>query len=425
MLSKEKYQAYKEILKQEIIPATGCTEPISIAYAAAIVRDQLGHLPEKMRVALSPNIIKNVKSVVVPCTGGARGIGAAVAAGICAGHSEKKLEVLSVLTEADKKSIEEFLRCCKLELAVAENEHVFDIQIDAQAGNEVTSVRIVDFHTNVVKIEKNGKKLLYLPVGQPCSQEAADNRSLLNVKDIVEFADTVKLEDIQDSLERQITCNMAIANEGLAKPYGACIGSILLNTGEQSIRLKARAYAAAGSDARMNGCEMPVCIVSGSGNQGITASVPVIVYAEELNIEREKLLRALVVSNLVTIHQKTGIGRLSAYCGVISAGCGCGAGIAYLQGGAYREIAHTVVNAVAILSGTICDGAKSSCAAKISMAVEAGIIGYEMYRNGRQFYDGEGIVRKGVERTIKNVGRLAQKGMRQTDTEIMKMMTED
>ena len=289
---------------------------------------------------------------------------------------------------------------------------------------EEVKVRLLDRHTNLVLVEKNGEVVLRN------EQEELDggiktDRSLLTVEDIVTFADEVDFADIPEVKElllRQVSCNMAIAKEGLEGDYGACVGRTLYRNGECSVRDKARAYASAGSDARMNGCELPVCIISGSGNQGITASVPVAIYAQSMFKTEDEMLRALLVSDLITTHLKTGIGCLSAYCGAISAGCGCGAGIAYLKGGKIREVAHTVVNALAILSGTICDGAKSSCAAKIAMAVESGILALEMYENGNQFRGGDGIISKGVENTIANVGRLASRGMADTDKEIIKIM---
>ena len=416
------YETYCEILRQELIPAMGCTEPIAIAYAAALAGQQLGGMPERIHAGLSGNIIKNVKSVVVPGTGGARGIAAALAAGLVAGHPEKRLEVLSGLTEADAAQVRDLAERCPVEIEPLDSGHIFDIQLTMTRGADEVRVRLVDAHTNVVLVEKNGVPVLARPV-EAAAQEEQEDRKMLNVRDIVEFAETVDLNLLRPILERQLEMNLAIAEEGLRNPYGANIGKTLLAQNDD-VRTRARAMAAAGSDARMNGCELPVCIVSGSGNQGLTASVPVAVYAEYLGASHEELLRALIVSDLVTVHQKTGIGRLSAYCGAISAGCGCGAGIAYLHGGRFREIAHTVVNAVAILSGTICDGAKSSCAAKIAMAVDAGILGYEMFRNGQEFRGGDGIVTKGVERTIENVGQLARIGMRETDKEIMRIMTE-
>lgn len=420
-LDMQKCQTYCEILRQELIPAMGCTEPIAIAYAAALLGQQLEGAPESIEAGLSGNIIKNVKSVVVPGTGGARGIPAALAAGLIAGHPEKQLELLGALTPADAVRVQELAARCPVRVEPLDSGHIFDIQLTAVRGGDRVRVRLVDTHTNVVLIEKNGVPVLERPVEEAAQEELLDRKTLC-VQDIVEFADTVDLELLRPVLERQLEMNMAIAREGLRQSYGANIGKTLLAQNDD-VRTRAKAMAAAGSDARMNGCELPVCILSGSGNQGLTASVPVAVYASHLGVSHDQLLRALIVSDLITVHQKTGIGRLSAYCGAISAGCGCGAGIAYLHGGRFREIAHTVVNAVAILSGTICDGAKSSCAAKIAMAVEAGILGYEMFQNGQQFRGGDGIVTKGVEHTIENIGQLARVGMRETDREIMRIMT--
>lgn len=425
-LKESVHQAYVEILREELVPAMGCTEPIAIAYGAAIVRKVLGQIPQRIEISLSGNIIKNVKSVVVPATGGMHGIPAAVGAGIISGCPEKKLEVLSALSPEDAERIREFLQNCPIGIFETDSGHIFECRLKAYHGDDLAETCILDRHTNVEYVRKNDKilwKNQESENGEKAGSGRAD-RSLLNVEDIVKFADEADLGQVEELLERQISYNMAIAREGLKGRYGASVGRTIYGDGNISLSQKAKAFAAAGSDARMNGCELPVCIISGSGNQGITASVPVVVYAREQNIEREKMLRALLVSDLVTIHQKSGIGCLSAYCGAVSAGCGCGAGIAYLMGGGYREIAHTLVNAVAVLSGTICDGAKSSCAAKISMAVEAGILGYEMYRNGCQFMDGEGIVKKGVENTLENIGKLARVGMRDTDKEIIKMMLE-
>lgn len=432
MLSNETIKTYEDILIEELQVAMGCTEPIAIAYAAAIARDALrGNKPEKITVYLSGNIIKNVKSVIVPSTGGMHGIESAVAAGVISGRYDLKLELLSVLNEKDIHTIDEFKKKCDIDLEELESPCNFDLLIVAEESQHVVKVRISDYHTNVVSViceHANGNDTVDLTdkyrnesseIGK--SLKKAD-RSRLNVKDIVEFADTVDLARIKLHIEKQIEMNMAIANEGLTNDYGATIGKILYRNGEAPLKDRLKAYAAAGSDARMSGCELPVCIISGSGNQGITASVPVVVFAREQNVDDEAMLRAVLVSDLITIHQKTGIGTLSAYCGAISAGVGAGAGICYLHGGRYREIAHTLVNAVAILSGTICDGAKASCAAKIAMAVEAGLIGCDMAMANKQFYGGDGIVTKGVENTIRNVGMLAREGMSTTDKEIIKIM---
>ncbi len=421
------YAAYIRILEAELIPATGCTEPIAIAYGAAKARQTLGALPERVRVECSGNIIKNVKSVVVPNTGYLRGIEAAAAAGLVAGDPDVQLQVISHVSEKDQGAIRAYRDSHPMEVVPYPGDKVFYIAITAWAGVDSARVVIEDFHTNITRVEKNGVCLFALEGDCPEQGEAdeAPEYDLLSVERIIDFADHVDLFDVEVVLERQIEYNTAISQEGLTHDWGARIGQTLLEAQGHGVRVRAKAAAAAGSDARMSGCEMPVVIVSGSGNQGMTASLPVIEYAKELNVSREKLLRALVVSNLITIHQKTSIGRLSAFCGAVSAGCGAAAGIAYLHGDGYEVIAHTIVNTLAILSGMVCDGAKPSCAGKIAMAVEAGLMGYEMYTHGQnQFYSGEGIVKKGVDNTIRTVGRMAREGMRDTDREILDIMTE-
>ena len=415
------YQKYIAILQEELRPAMGCTEPIALAYAGAKARQVLGTLPDRVRLAVSGNIIKNVKSVVVPNTGGQRGMAAALCAGIVAGNPDRELQVISQVPAAMHETIRTYRDTVNLEIVPAESTLVFDIDLRVFAGADQVRLRIVNNHTNIVCIEKNGEKLLDLPVSES-SEDHLTDKSCLNVASIVEFADCLNVEDVRPFVGEQIRCNMEIAQEGLNGNWGANIGQVILRRQGESLEKKAAAYAAAGSDARMSGCEKPVVIVSGSGNQGITASVPVAVYAQETGASEEQLLRAVALSDLVTIHQKAGIGRLSAYCGAISAGCGAGAGIAYLEGGDARAIAHTVVNAIAILSGTICDGAKASCAAKIAAAVDAGILGYQMYLEGQQFYSGDGIVTKGADNTVHNIGRLAREGMRQTDRTILEIM---
>ena len=417
------YQSYVQILKEELRPAMGCTEPIAIAYAAAKARSVLGAVPERLVIEVSGNIIKNVKSVVVPHTGGLRGIPAAAAVGAVAGDAEAELEVISHVTEAQIAATAAYLETTPMEVRCADTPHIFDIQITAFAGPHRAFVRIVDYHTNLVCVRRDGETLLE----KECvtREDGLTDRSCLSVEGIVDFAASVDLEDVRELLERQIAYNMAIAAEGLRGNYGANIGKTVLRGREYDVNYKMRAWAAAASDARMNGCELPVVINSGSGNQGITASVPVIVYARENRFSHEELLRALCVSNLITTHLKTGIGRLSAYCGAVSAGVGAGAGIAWLKGGRFEMIAHTVVNAVAVTSGIICDGAKASCAAKIAAAVDAGLLGLAMYEDGNQFFGGDGIVKKGVENTIATVGRLARFGMEQTDKEIIQLMMEN
>ncbi len=417
------YRAYVDILKEELMPAMGCTEPISIAYASAKARQVLEQLPQRMTIVASPNIIKNVKSVIVPNTGSLRGIGAAAVAGAVAGQADDELQVLSHVTPSEIGDIANALANIPCTVKSAENGYVFYIKVTAEADEHTAVVEIAGNHTNIIHMEKDGEVLLHHDYQEQASSYKTDH-TLLDVKDIIEFADTVNLADVEEILSRQIACNTAIAEEGLTHSWGANIGSILLRSYGNSVHNRAKAYAAAGSDARMSGCEMPVVINSGSGNQGLTASLPVIIYARELAVSQELLYRALVVSNLVTIHLKTGIGPLSAYCGATSAGCGAGAGITYLYGGRYHEIAHTVVNALAINSGMICDGAKPSCAAKIASAVEAGLLGMQMQSHDSQFCDGEGIVVKGVENTIRNVGELAHDGMRETDRVIIHLMTD-
>lgn len=415
------YQQYLNILQEELRPAMGCTEPIALAYAGARGRQLLGALPEKVTARISGAIIKNVKSVIVPNTDGQHGIKPAICVGIVAGDADKELQVLSHLTDSHLPELKAYIQNTPVEIAQAESELSFDIDLILTRGDDKVRIRIVNHHTNMVYLEKNGEILLDLPVAE-ASEDRLTDKSCLNIEDIVAFADCVDIEEVRSTVGQQIQCNMALAREGLENNWGANIGSVLLHHQGDLLSKQAAAYAAAGSDARMSGCEMPAIILSGSGNQGITASVPVVVYAEKLGKSEEELLRAVVVSDLVTIHQKAGIGRLSAYCGAISAGCGAGAGIAYLLGGRAHAVAHTVVNAIAILSGTVCDGAKPSCAAKIAAAVDAGILGWDMYCDNQQFYGGDGIITKGVDKTVENVGRLAREGMKATDKTILEIM---
>lgn len=418
MISKERYEYYVNILKDELVPAMGCTEPIAIAYAAAKARFTLGKFPTSCHIAVSGNIIKNAKSVVVPHTGGMRGIETAVIAGIVGGNENARLEVLSSVTESDIERMRAVRETLPITVSLSESEYAFDITVTLRADTDEATVRITNRHTNIVSISKNGKKLFEGEINETFEVKKKD----LSVEEIIEFSNTVNIDDVKPTLKRQIDCNMAIAEEGLKGNWGANIGKVYLDCYAPDISVKAKAYAAAGSDARMNGCELPVIINSGSGNQGMTASIPVVIYWRELGLDEEKLYRALCVSNLLTIHVKHGIGTLSAYCGAVAAGAGAGAGIAYLYGGGYKEIAHTLVNALAIDSGLICDGAKASCAAKIATAVENGILGFNLYRSGNQFIGGDGIVKKGVENTIESISRLAKEGMRDTDREILNIM---
>lgn len=416
------YEAYIRILKEELIPAMGCTEPVALAYAAAKGREILGVLPERCEISVSGNIVKNVKSVVVPNTGGLKGIEASVAAGVVAGNPAAELEVVAAITPEHFADIRDYLERHVIHVALADTDENFYIDLRLFAAGHSARVVFSGYHTNIVLLEKDGKTIL-------CGEEilgrdaVLTDRGVLNVQDIIRFAKIVRMKDIEDVIGRQVQYNTAISREGLSGDWGAQVGKTLMNCYDSAdIAVRAKAAAAGGSDARMSGCSLPVIIVSGSGNQGMTASLPVIEYADYLGKSREELYRALVVSNLITIHQKTDIGRLSAFCGAVSAGCGAASGIVFLHGGRYEEIAHTIVNALATISGMTCDGAKPSCAAKIAAAVDAGIFGYKLYLNGHQFYDGEGIVTKGVDNVIRNVGRMAREGMRQTDHEIINIM---
>ena len=420
-MKQEILSAYVAILQEELVLATGCTEPIAIAYAAAKLREVLGAEPERIEAEVSGNILKNVKSVVVPNTGGLKGIRPAIAAGVVAGRPEAELQVISEVSEDQLGAIKTYAEATPIAIACMDDTPcMLDIRLTGHAGADRAVVRIANHHTNVIHIEKNGEVLLDRPLVASAEDNLQD-KSVLNLAEILEFADTVPLEQIEPLVMRQIECNTAIAAEGLTGDWGAAVGCTLLE-GSQDIRTEARAWAAAGSDARMSGCEMPVVIVSGSGNQGITASVPVVRYANHFGYDHDRLIRAVAVSDLVTIHQKTGIGRLSAFCGAVSAGIGAAAGIAYLRGEPYEIIAETVTTAMGMISGTVCDGAKPSCASKIAAAVEAGLLSYAMAQKGRRFRGGDGIVTRGVEGTIRNIGILAREGMRETDKVILQIM---
>lgn len=422
-LSKEDYINFVEILKEELTPAFGCTEPIAIAYCAAKARETLGCLPEKIVIEASGNIIKNVKSVIVPNTGRLKGIPAAAAAGIVAGEVSKILEVIAQVSDAQRQQIREYLERACFVVKSLESEDKLDVRITVLAGGQEAVVRIARSHTNIVRVEKNGEVILDRE-GEDCEVSGHKaNRSGLSVENIVTFAQEAEISDVQEILDRQISYNYAIAEEGITHDWGANVGSVLLRTCGTDVKTRAKAMAAAGSDARMSGCELPVVINSGSGNQGIAVSVPVIVYAKELHSSAEELYRALLVSNLIAIHLKNGIGPLSAFCGAVSAGCAAGCGIAWLQGGRLEDVSHTLVNSIAIVSGIVCDGAKPSCAGKIASSVDAGILGYSMFQEGQQFYAEDGIVSQGVENTIGNIYRLGAKGMCETDEEIIRIMT--
>ncbi|MBR2824411.1 MAG: serine dehydratase subunit alpha family protein [Clostridia bacterium] len=419
-----RYSAYVSLLRQELVPAMGCTEPIAVAYAAARARALLGCLPDSVLVGCSGSIIKNVKSVIVPNTGGLKGLEAAAAAGIVAGDADRKLEVISGVTREQFPAIRDYLSRADIRVEHLIGDRVFEILITVRGEGHSATVRITDTHTHITLLEKDGQVQFESPSAVP-GKEISPERLLLNVADIYDFAKTLEISDVEEVLSRQIAYNMAIAEEGLRNPYGANVGKTLLRFGGGSaapVETRARAWAAAGSDARMHGCSLPVVINSGSGNQGITVSVPIIIYAREIQAGEDLLYRSLALANLIAIQQKTYIGTLSAFCGAVCAGVGAGAGIAFLLGEDLKTVAHTVANALAILPGMVCDGAKPSCAAKISQAVEAGIFGYQMYKNGQQFYAGDGMVVKGVDANVEVVGRLGREGMRETNREIIAMM---
>lgn len=414
------YQAYVNILKEELLPAMGCTEPIALAYAGAYARKILGALPDKVVIDVSGSIIKNVKSVIVPNTGDMRGLDIAAAAGIVAGNPDKKLEVIAVVSPSQIENIKDFAKNVPITINHVENGFMFDMMVTLFKGESYAKVRIVNNHTNIVLVEKDGNKLVNK--GTSLDKSKFTDRSVLNMHDIWDFINTLDVEDVKPILEPQIKYNMAIAERGIHDNFGANVGKTILAAFGNSVENRARAMAAAGSDARMNGCEEPVIINSGSGNQGITVSVPIVVYAKELKVSEDKLYRALALGNLTSIHEKTPIGVLSAYCGAVSAGAGAGAGIAYLCGGGYEGVVTTVSNALAVVSGMICDGAGSSCAGKIAASVEAGIIGYKMYGKGQAYKGHDGILGGDIEETIANVGRLAKEGMETTNNKILEIM---
>ena len=417
------------ILEEELVPALGCTEPIAVAYAGAHARTLLGKLPERMHIKSSGNIIKNVKSVTVPNSGNMKGIPAAAAIGIIGGNPEKGLEVLADITEADISRAKEFLQDVPCKVSLLDTVASLHFIVAVFAGDDSASVEIIHQHTNIVHTMKNGKDVLSVPFEPESANAALTDRSGLSVEKILAFADTVDLERVRPVLERQIEYNTRISREGLEHPYGINAGTNLLEAAKAeravTFKIRAQAAAAAGSDARMSGCTLPVVTNSGSGNQGITVSLPVIVFAEENNIPHERLLRGLLVSNLTAIHQKTRIGRLSAYCGAVSAACGSGAGITYLSGGGYEQVCETVTNTLAVVSGIVCDGAKPSCASKIATAVDAAINAHYLAMKNAVFQAGDGIVKDDIERTIAGVGSIAADGMRETDKVILKIMVED
>ena len=417
------------ILQEELVPALGCTEPIAIAYAGAHARALLGKIPDRVCIKSSGNIIKNVKSVTVPNSGNMKGIPAAAAIGIIGGNPDKGLEVLADITEADIARTKEFLEKVPCKVSLLDTVASLHFIVEVFAGSDSASVEIIHQHTNIVHTTKNGKDVLRVPFDPASANAALTDRSGLSVKKILEFADTVDLDRVRPVLERQIEYNTRIAQEGLEHRYGINAGANLLEAAQAeqavTIKIRAQAAAAAGSDARMSGCTLPVVTNSGSGNQGLTASLPVIVFAEEKKLPHDKLLRGLLVSNLIAIHQKTRIGRLSAYCGAVSAGCGSGAAVTYLSGGSYEQVCATITNTLAVVSGIVCDGAKPSCASKIATSVDAALNAHYLAMQNRVFEPGEGIVKGDIEKTIAGVGAVAADGMRETDKVILHIMVDD
>jgi L-cysteine desulfidase len=410
---------YLKILKEELIPAMGCTEPIAIALTAAKAREVLGQLPQRMVVRCSGNIIKNVKGVIVPNSGGQKGVEIAAVLGAVAGKAELGLQVIS---QVDARDIAQATALCDLGICSCEledgEENLF-IRAELSAGSDTVAVEVRSRHNHIARIEKNGAVLFEQA---DIAVSVSGDKSALNISDIFDYANEVDLDDVRAIIQKQIEYNTAISNEGLNTKCGAQVGQTLLKFGGNNVRIRARAAAAAGSDARMSGCSLPVVINSGSGNQGITCTMPIVVYAEEMGADEERLYRALVLTNLLSIHQKQYIGNLSAYCGAVSAGAAAACGIAYLEGGDYDVIGKTLINALGTVGGIVCDGAKSSCAAKISSSVDAGIMGYEMVKSGMVFPFGEGLVEKNYEKTIQNIGRMGRMGMKSTDTEILNIM---
>lgn len=420
-MEKSLYDNYVNILRRELVPALGCTEPIAIAFASAKAVQVLGEFPERIEMDCSGNIIKNVKGVTVPNSDGMKGIDAAAILGAVGGDAEKELEVLEAVTPEHIRRTKELAaqKICTCNLVDGvENLYITARVIKGESSAEVT---IVSHHTNVVRVVKNGEVLLDRPV-EAESEEAGTDKSKLTVKDILDFADEVDIADIEEVISRQVELNSAIAQEGLDNNYGAQIGKTLMHVWGKSVTTRACARAAAGSDARMGGCSLPVVINSGSGNQGMTVSLPVIVYAEEWEVSREKMYRALVVSNLIAIHQKHYIGSLSAYCGAVSAACGAGAGITYMYGGSYEQVSLTIINTLGNVGGIVCDGAKPSCAAKIASSVDAALIAFHLSLQNKSFLPGEGIIKGDIEETIKSMGYIGRVGMRSTDTEILNVM---
>lgn len=413
------YDSYVEILKRELVPALGCTEPIALAYASAKAVELLEAFPERMEALCSGNIIKNVKGVKVPCSGGLKGVEAAVILGAVGGDASRELEVLESVREEDRARTNELLKEHFCTCLLKEGVPNLFIEIRAYRGADSSVVRIEQKHTSITYMARNGRTLFEKETSR---QEHQADKSLLSLQDIVTFAREVDLADVREYLERQIQYNMAISEEGLQHEWGAGVGRMVLEEFGHDTRWKAIARAAAGSDARMSGCSLPVIIISGSGNQGMTCSLPVIEYARSTGKSQEELLRALCVSNLTAQDQKRYIGPLSAYCGAVCAAAGAGAGITFLCGGTAGQIENTVVNTIVNAGGITCDGAKPSCAAKIFSSLQAAFLGHSLAMRGFRFEAGEGLAMDTAEDTVKAIGYMGREGMRQTDIEILNLM---
>ena len=410
---------FLSILAEELTPALGCTEPIAIAYAAAVAARHAGSDIRAMQVDCSGNIIKNVKSVIVPNSDGMKGIEAAALLGALGGDPDKKLEVLETVRPEHIERTRELLDQGVCKVGLVEGRAGLYLCLTLTGAEHTVSVTLLGSHTNIIQLTVDGE--IQYQAGYTGTQET--DRSFLSLSAILDFAARVPVEKLIPILKPQWEHNLAISQEGLQGDYGAQVGKTLLSIAAPGdLFTRMRASAAAGSDARMNGCTLPVVINSGSGNQGITVSVPVILYGQAKGLPEEKIYRALALANLTAIYQKAGIGRLSAYCGAVSAACAASAGITWLAGGGLEEIEATVVNGLANVSGIVCDGAKASCAAKIASALDAALIGHRMAMNGLRFMPGDGIVQSAADETVVTVGRLGREGMRATDIEILNIM---
>jgi len=425
-MDKKIYNCYLAILKSELIIALGCTEPIAIAYAAAMARKVLGAEPDHCEVSCSGNIIKNVKGVTVPNSGGQKGIVTAAILGVVGGDADKELAVLEGVTDEDRMRTKKLCKTDFCSCKLIEGTESLHIIVELTKGNHKVLVELKQYHTNITRIVKDSKELPVKKKQVQGTNLEEPDKSQLNLEGILEFADEINIADVEEIIANQISYNTALSEEGMQNSYGAEIGRTMLKECDKNdIRVLAQAYAAAGSDARMSGCPMAAVINSGSGNQGITVTMPVVKYADFLQVSRERLYRSLVVANLVAIHQKRFIGNLSAYCGAVSAACGAGSGIAYMQGYGLDVIAKQITNTIATIGGMVCDGAKASCAAKISAAVNVSLLGLQLAIDNHSFSSGEGLVKDDVEQTIRSIGRMGRVGMKSTDIEILNIMLEN